>query len=184
MFVHSDGQLRAAHLILSYTLISKSYQAMKCVIKANDPHLHRISVVVPDFLTTDSILEGIPKVTSPLQYTTRKATSSHPVIKEEGEEEKKEKEKEEEVVEVSDSEDEFSIFNQLPSPKPLVNDSSHLPLVQVSSTQEDTIVPEVMGIQRKPRTNLLDVMESQAWGKAQKKTSQAKLPPLLPIQPL
>ena len=163
MFVHSDGQLRTVHLILSYTLISKSYQAMKCVIKANDPHLHRISVVVPDFLTTDSILEGIPKVTSPLQYTTRKATSSHLAIKEEGEEEKKEEEeKEEEVVEVSDSKDEFSIFNQLPSPEPPVNDSSHLPLVQVSSTQEDNIVPEVMGIQRKPRTNLLDVMESQA----------------------
>ena len=84
---------------------------------------------------------------------------------------------------MSDSEDEFSIFNQLPSPEPPVNDSSHLPLVQVSSTQEDTIVPEVMGIQRKPRTNLLDVMESQAWGKAQKKTSQAKLPPLLPLNP-
>ena len=146
MFVHSDGQLRATHQILSYTLISKSYQATKCVIKAKDPHLHRISVVVPDFLTTDLILEGIPKVTLPLQYTTRKATSSHPAIKEEGEEEKKEEEKEEEVVEVSDFEDEFSIFNQLPSPKPLVNDFSHLPLVQVSSTQEDTIVPEVMGI--------------------------------------
>ena len=112
MSVHSDGQLRAAHPILSYTPISKSYQATKCVIKAKDLHLHRISVVVPDFLTTDPILKGIPKVTSPLQYKTRKATSSHPTIKEEGEEEKKEEEeKEEEVVEVSDSEDEFSIFN-------------------------------------------------------------------------
>ena len=155
MFVHSDGQLRVTHLLLSYTPISKSYQAMKCVIKVKDPLLHRISVIVPDFLTTDPILEGIPKVTSPFQYTTRKATSSYPAIKEEGEEEKnEEEEKEEEVVEVSDSKDEFSIFNQLPSPEPPVNDSSHLPLVQVSSTQEDTIVPEVMGIQCKPRTNL------------------------------
>ena len=33
VFVHSDGQLRAAHLILGYTPISKSFQAPKCVIK-------------------------------------------------------------------------------------------------------------------------------------------------------
>ena len=32
VFVHSDGQPRAAHLILRYTPISKSFQALKCVI--------------------------------------------------------------------------------------------------------------------------------------------------------
>ena len=72
VFIHSDGQLRAAHLILSYTPISKSFQALKCIIKAKDPCLHRISVAVPGFLitgpipegmlTTDPIPEGIPKV--------------------------------------------------------------------------------------------------------------------------
>ena len=36
VFVHSDGQLRAAHLILGYTTISKNYQAPKCIIKAKD----------------------------------------------------------------------------------------------------------------------------------------------------
>ena len=41
-----------------------------------------------------------------------------------------------------------------------------------------------MGIQRKPRTNLLEVMESQAVGKVLEKTTQAKLPPPLPTQPL
>lgn len=40
VFVHSDGQLRAAHLILGYTPISSSFQAPKCVIKARDPRLH------------------------------------------------------------------------------------------------------------------------------------------------
>ena len=43
MFAHSDGQLRAVHLILGYTPISKIFQASKCVIKTKDPHLHRIS---------------------------------------------------------------------------------------------------------------------------------------------
>ena len=37
VFVHTDGQLRAAHLILDYIPISKSFQAPKCVIKARDP---------------------------------------------------------------------------------------------------------------------------------------------------
>ena len=65
VFAHSDGQLRAAHLILSYTPISKSFQVPKCVIKAKDLHLHRISVVVPSFLSADPILEGIPKIALP-----------------------------------------------------------------------------------------------------------------------
>ena len=47
-----------------------------------------------------------------------------------------------------------------PSLEPQVSDFSHFPLVQVSSTQEDTIVLEAIGIQCKSRTNLLDVMES------------------------
>ena len=41
-----------------------------------------------------------------------------------------------------------------------------------------------MGIQRKPRTGLLEVMESQSGSKALEKTTQSKLPPLLPTQPL
>ena len=72
VFIHIDGQLRAAHLILDYIPISKSFQALRCVIKAKDPRLHRISVAAPGFLisgpipkgtlTTDPIPEGIPKV--------------------------------------------------------------------------------------------------------------------------
>jgi len=46
VFVHSDGQLRATHLILNYTPISKSFQALKCFIKAKDPRLHWISIAV------------------------------------------------------------------------------------------------------------------------------------------
>ncbi|XP_030963642.1 probable LRR receptor-like serine/threonine-protein kinase At3g47570 [Quercus lobata] len=100
VFVHNDGQLRVAHLILGYTPISKSYQALKCIIKVNDPRLHWISVAALGFLitdsilegtlTTDPILEGIPKVALLPQPTTREATSSHPAITKE-EEEKEEK---------------------------------------------------------------------------------------------
>ena len=86
VFVHTDGQLRAAHLILDYIPISKSFQVPKCVIKAKDPQLQRISVAAPGFLITGPILEGtlasepipegIPKVASPFRQQTRAATSS------------------------------------------------------------------------------------------------------------
>ena len=114
VFVHTDGQLRAAHLILDYIPISKSFQAPKCVIKAKDPRLHWISVIAPGFLITgpipegmltiDPIPEGILKVALPPPHTTEEATSSNLAIT------KEEEEKEEEVVEVSDSEDEFESF--------------------------------------------------------------------------
>ena len=91
VFVHSDDQLRAAHIILGYTPISKTFQALKCIIKARDPRLHRISVVAPGFLisglipegvfTTTPIPEGVPKV---------EASSSRPINKEEEEEKEKE----------------------------------------------------------------------------------------------
>ena len=52
----SDGQLRAAHLILGYTPISRAFQASKCVIRAKDPRLHCISIAYEGFV----VLEGIP----------------------------------------------------------------------------------------------------------------------------
>ena len=58
VFVHTDGQLKVAHLILDYIPISKSFLALKCVIKARDPCLHRISVATPGFLLTGLIPEG------------------------------------------------------------------------------------------------------------------------------
>ena len=72
VFIHTNGQLKAAHLILDYIPISKAFQASKCVIKAKDPHLQRISVatlgflitgpILEDTLATSLILEGIPNV--------------------------------------------------------------------------------------------------------------------------
>ena len=112
VFVHSNSKLRAAHIILSYTLISKTFQALKCVIKARDPRLHWISVAASGFLisgpipegvlTTNPIPKGIPRV---------EASSSGPIVKE-NEEEEEEEEEEGEIVEVFDSEDNFDVFKQ------------------------------------------------------------------------
>ena len=146
IFVHSDDQLRAAHLILGYDPISKAFQAPKLVIKAKDPRLHRISVVAPGFLTigpipggvhvTTPILKGIPKVG---------ASSSRPVIKEEKEEE----EEEERIVEVSNSKDDYDIFNQPLSPEAPVGDLGDPFPIQTDHAQEEAAILADMGMQRK-----------------------------------
>ena len=116
VFVHTNGQLKAAYLILDYIPISKTFQVLKWIIKARDPHLQRISVVTPGFLITGPIsegtlatgliLEGIPKVSLPPQHTAEEGTSFHLAIT-------KEEEEREEVVEVLNFKDGFDIFNQI-----------------------------------------------------------------------
>ena len=58
VFVHSDGQLRAAHLILSYTPHIQDFPGTEVRYKAKDPCLHQVSVAVLGFLITDAIPEG------------------------------------------------------------------------------------------------------------------------------
>ena len=77
----SDGQLRAAHLILGYTPISCAFQAPRCVIRARDPRLHRISVAYEGFV----VPQGIPlpkysllKEPLPVATLAAGATSSPP----------------------------------------------------------------------------------------------------------
>ena len=92
VFVHTNDQLKVAYLILDDIPISKSFQAPRCVIKARDPHLHRISVAAPGFFTTSPIPKGtlttipipagIAKVALPSQRSAEEeATSSQPSIK-------------------------------------------------------------------------------------------------------
>ena len=92
VLVHTDGQLRVAHLILGYNLLLSSFQASECVIKARNPHLHQVNIVVPGFLVLGPILEGVQQVELPLLCTAEEgAAPSQPIFKEE----------EEEVVEIS-----------------------------------------------------------------------------------
>ena len=127
----ADGQLRAAHLIFGYTPISRAFRAPRCVIRAKDPRLHRISVAYERFV----VPKGIPLPTStpftqPLPVATLSAgvPSPSPILQE-GEEEE-EKQKDEGFVDLTESTDEFEVFNQPSSPKNLPNE---------------------MGIQRKPK---------------------------------
>ena len=135
MYVNeANGQLRAAHLILGYMPISRTFQASRCVIRAKDPRLHRISVAYEGFV----VPEGVPLLTStpftqPLPIATLSAgvPSPSPILQE-GEEEEEEQE-EEGFVDLTKSTDEFEVFNQLSPPKNLSDE---------------------MGIQRKPQRSL------------------------------
>ena len=126
----ADGQLRVAHVILGYNPISLGFQAPKCVIKANDPRLHHISMAFEVFVVPKGvpILEGTP-FTQPLfvGIPSIGASPSQPIVKEE-EEEKEEEEKEkklEEIVDLSDSQDEFEVFNRPLSPESTSADLIH-----------------------------------------------------------
>ena len=57
-----DGQVRAAHKILGYNPIQKSFAAPKHVIRDNDPRLQKITVVEHGFLISERspVPEGIP----------------------------------------------------------------------------------------------------------------------------
>ena len=149
----ADDQLRAAHLILGYTPISRAFQAPRCVIKARNPRLHRISVAYEGFEVPKGI--PIPKgtpFTQPLPVATLSVGISLsppvPLEEEEGEEEG--------FVDLTDSLNEFEVFNQPLSPNSLL---------------------EEMGIQRKPQKSLMELIEDQPGRGGPGKSVQPKLPP-------
>ena len=117
IFVHTDGQLRVAHLILGYNPTLSNFQAPKYMIKAKDLGLHQINIAVPSFLAGPAP-KGVQQLELRFQRTSKEeATFSQPAPKETVR-----------VVEVSNSKEDFEFFNQIQSPEPPVIDFSHLPL--------------------------------------------------------
>ena len=136
------------------------------MIKAKDPRIHLINIVVLSFLNPSPAPKGVQQVEPLPPYTAEdEATPSQPTIKEEEEEE------EEEVVEVSDSKDEFKVFNKLQSPEAPTDDFSDLPLAQASHTQEALSIPNAMVLQHKTRTSLLDLLEAMCLRRQSKPNS-------------
>ena len=183
----ADSPLRVAHLILGYTPISRAFQAPKCVIKAKDPRLHRINVAYEGFVVSEGIPipEGTP-LTQPLFMATPSigASSSQPVLQEEEEGEEKEEEQEEQeeenpegIVTLSESLEEFEVFNQPPS-------SGDISANLDSQQQGDITTFDKMSIQRKNQKSLMDLIESQLGRDALRKSAQPKLPPPPPKSPL
>ena len=96
----SGNQVKAAHKILGYDPIQKSFLAPKYVIKAKDPRLHRITVAEQGFLLPEgSFAEGGATLAS--------SSSSQQAV----EAEEVGAEGKEQVVELGQSEDEFDAFD-------------------------------------------------------------------------
>ena len=113
-----DGQLRAMHLILGYTSISHAFQALRCVIRAKDPRLHRISVAYEGFVVPKGI--PLPRHTpliQPLPVATLSTRVPSPSLILQVEEEEEEEQEEEGFVDLIESTDDFEIFNQPSPPK-------------------------------------------------------------------
>ena len=92
-------------------------------------------------------------------------------------EEKDEKiEKEEKVVELGLSEDEFEAFNRAQFYEGLFGDLSDLNCTEANFSFSETPLEEDMGIQRKQKSSLLDLIESQPRRKTQGRAAQSKPP--------
>ena len=110
------------------------------MIRAKDPRLHRISVAYEGFVVPEGIpLPRYSPLSQPLPVATLTAgaTSLPPILQVEEEEEAEQEE--EGFVDLTESTDDFEVFNQLSPPKN---------------------VPEEMVIQRKPQRSLQELLES------------------------
>ena len=110
----SDGQLRAAHLILGYSPISRAFQAPSYVIKAKDPRLRRISVAYKGFIVPQGI--PLPEYSQPTEVLpvaslAEAAPSSSPIFQV-VEEEEAERE-EESFVDLASATDDYEVFDLL-----------------------------------------------------------------------
>ena len=152
----TDHQVRAAHKILGYNPIQKSFPALKHVIRANDPRLHRITVAEHGFLIPEGspVPEGIPLV-SP--------SSSHQEAK----------------ADLGPSEEEFGVFDQVNQFEDPSGDLGDPNSIEADLLSVGTSSQAEMGFKRKPPTGLFDLIGGQPGEDAQGK-SQSKLPPPLP----
>ena len=69
IFVHEDGQLRAAHLILGYEPLSRAFTDVGHSIRAGSPRLARIDVSKPGFLARRDLPPVVLPVLQNLQPT-------------------------------------------------------------------------------------------------------------------
>ena len=144
----NDGQVRAAHKILGYAPVQKSFADPRHVINARHPRLPKITIVESGFSISKGSFapEGIPLVDLSL---------SHQAAEDEGD--------------LDQSEEGSGVFDQAdPSEDPSDDlgdpalSEAELLLVGISSRAE-------MGLKRKPPTSLFDLIEGQPGKGAQGK---------------
>ena len=161
----ADNQIRAAHKILEYNPIQKSFLAPKYVIRAKDPWLHRITIAEHRFLLFEGSLipEGV-SLSGP--------SSSHQAAEVEG----GKVESEERVADLGPSEDEFGVLDQVNLSKDPSGDLGDPSLTEADLLSIGTSSQAEMGFKRKPPTNLFDLIKGQP-GKGTSWKPQSQLPP-------
>ena len=133
-----DGQVRAAHKILGYDPIQKSFTAPKHMIRANDPQLQKITVVEHGFL----ISEGSPV---PKNIPLAGSSSCHQAAEDKGD--------------LGLSEEEFGVFDQADPSKDPSGDLGDPDLSEAELLSMGTSSQAEMGLKRKPPISLFDLIE-------------------------
>ena len=141
------------------------------MIKAKDPWLQQINIAIPGFFV-GTPLESTQPVELPFQRTAEEEATSSLLVPEVTAK----------VVEVSDFEEDFEVFNQPLSSEPINANFSHLPPAQVSNIQEAPSIPNAMVLQCKAKTSLLELLESHVEGIVPEVAIQTKPPTPLPTQ--
>ena len=133
-----DGQVRAAHKILGYDPIQKSFADLKHVISANNPWLPKITIVEDGFLMSKGSLvpEGILLAGS---------SSSHQAAEDKGE--------------LDLSEEGFGVFDQVDLSEDPSGDLGDPNLSEAELLSVGTSSRSEMGLKRKPPTNLFNLIE-------------------------
>ena len=130
-----DGQVRAAHKILGYDPIQKSFADPKHVISANHPRLPKITIVENGFL----ISEGSP---IPEGILLAGSFPSHQAAEDEGD--------------LGLFEEGFGAFDQADPSEDLSSDLGDPDLSKAELLSVGTSSRAEMGLKRKPPTSLFD----------------------------
>ena len=155
-----DGQVRAAHKILEYNPIQKSFADPKHVISTNNPRLPKITIIEHGFLIFEGspIPEGIPLAGS---------SPSHQAAEDEGD--------------LGLSDEGFGPFDQADPSEDPSGDLGDPNLSEAELLSVGTSSRAEMGLKRKPPTSLFDLIKGQPGKGAQEKPqSSAPTPPPQP----
>ena len=129
-----DGQLRVAHLILDYELISRTFLDVGNAIRANDYRLARIDMSWPHFLAPHDlppidhpIPQGIPLAAQPLQQVplgqaiAEEGTASSSSLEEEIDKFRfEEEETQVEAIVISEAKEEIDEYLCVQTPAPII----------------------------------------------------------------
>ena len=132
--MNNNGQLRAAHLILDYESISRTFLDVGNAIRANDYRLARIDVSPPHFLSPHDlppvdylILQGIPLAAQLLQQVplgqavAEKGTASSSSLEEEIDKfQFEEEETQVEAIVISEAKEETDEYSCVQTPAPII----------------------------------------------------------------